>query len=239
MSLNEAKKAKQIHADPQALSEAVAAELARAIADAVVMRGRCVVALAGGSTPRQVYERLSQFELPWSRVVLMFGDERAVGPDDPDSNYHMVTTALGALLEREARPTIRRVAGELGALEAARQYAQVVAEVMADEPFDVVLLGMGADGHVASIFPGTEAGTDDVVATTSPLPPTARVSLSLTRLANTRAAWVMVTGAAKAARVAEVMQGAGDTPAARLATKVALTWHLDRAAAGALDEGKA
>ncbi len=228
-----------VHEDPEALRDAVAAALARTIADAVVLRGRCVVALAGGSTPREVYGRLSSYELPWSRVVLMFGDERAVGPDDPDSNYHMVTTALGALLEREARPTIRRIAGELGALEAARQYAQVVTDELGDEPFDIVLLGMGADGHVASIFPGTEAGVGDVIATTSPLPPTARVSLSLARLANTRHAWVMVTGAAKAARVAEVQQQIARheaaMPASALGTKVALTWHLDRAAAGSTE----
>lgn len=228
-----------VHPDADALSESVAAALARAIADAVVLRGRCVVALAGGSTPRAVYERLAHYELPWSRVILMFGDERAVGPDDPDSNYHMVTTALGALLEREARPTIRRIAGELGALEAARQYAVVVAEALGDEPFDVVLLGMGADGHVASIFPGTEMGPDDVVATTSPLPPTARVSLSLARLAKTREAWVMVTGAAKAARVAEVQQQItrreAGLPASELGAKVTLTWHLDRAAASAVE----
>ncbi len=259
------------HADPEALCEAVAEEVAERLTAAISARRKATLVLAGGRTPRGVYERLAERnDLAWDRIVLVFGDERAVPPDDSHSNYRMVTEALaGPLARLEGRPVVRRMAGELGSKEAARQYSEFIDELVGPgERFDVVLLGMGDDGHVASIFPGTREERADgegevVIATTSPLPPLERVSLTLPVLGRTRALLMLVTGESKAARLAEVHlqiaeahlqiehahghgqpfvpSAGGHLPAARIAQHIAgdgiFRWHIDEAANAILREG--
>ena len=215
--------------------EQAAAVIADAIADAIDARGHCRVALAGGSTPRPIYEALAtRTDIEWSAVTLLWGDERAVGPDDPASNYRM---ACRALIDRVDGATAIRIEGERPPAEACAEYARR----LGDAPLDVVVLGMGGDGHTASLFPGDTLGEPGqrVVITTSPVPPTTRISLSMATINAARAVVFLVRGADKAERVAEVFaqrrSGRGPLPAAAVApTAGSLTWILDAAAAAAL-----
>ncbi len=228
-----------VHDSPDALAHAVARTLTRLVAEAIAARGACTLVVAGGRTPRAIYERLADAPIDWARVTIYFGDERAVPPDDPASNHHMLAAALVDRLGA-VRPRVHRIAGELGAEEAARNYAALLGPL---ERFDVVLLGVGDDGHVASIFPASGLPHDDApaLATQSPVPPHQRVSMSLARLAHTRALLVLVTGAAKAERLRDVhgriARADPGLPASRIASLVApdtrFSWHVD-AAAGAL-----
>jgi 6-phosphogluconolactonase len=229
-------------ADAAAVAEAAARFVVDVARQAILARGAFRIALAGGSTPRATYERLAEpglaAEVDWARVEVFFGDERMVPPGDTASNYRM---ACQALLDRVplAPGGVRRIPGELDPAVAAEQYA---AE-LGDRPLDLVLLGMGDDGHVASLFPGGPelgSGGRRVVRSHSPLPPASRVSLSLGAIDEAGHVAVIVTGAAKAARVAQVFaeraSGAPALPAARLAPhEGSLHWFLDAAAASLLD----
>jgi 6-phosphogluconolactonase len=226
-------------ADAAALAGAVAEDLAARIQRAIDERGECRLALAGGSSPRPVYERLADPDLSsgvdWTRTHVFWGDERCVPPDHDASNYRMADRAL---LSRVAIPTtnVHRILGERAPAEAARDYERVVGEAA----MDVTLLGMGDDGHTASLFPDTAEPTDAaarVIATRSPAPPPDRVSMTYRALNESRAVWFLAAGANKAERVAEVMRqiarGAPVLPAARIApTWGELVWYLDAAAAG-------
>src|SRR6266566_9401610 len=132
-----------ILATAEEVAEAAAAEIAEALRD-----GAKTLVLTGGTTPKRCYELLSTLDLEWGRVAVLFGDERCVPPDHPDSNYRMVKESL---LDRVAPATVYRMPAELGPDEGADAYAEVVANVA---PLDLVLLGVGEDGHVASRFPG-------------------------------------------------------------------------------------
>jgi 6-phosphogluconolactonase len=228
--------------DAPAVADAVAHFLVGLSRKAVADRGAFRVALAGGGTPRATYQRLAEpgfaAEVDWPRVQVFFGDERMVPPADASSNYRM---AREALLDHVpvAASTVRRIRGELDPAVAADQYA---AE-LGDLPLDLVLLGMGDDGHVASLFPGgpeLESAGRRVVQSRSPLPPTPRVSISLDVIRDARHVAVIVTGAAKAARVAQVFaertSGRPLLPAARVAPESgSLHWFLDAASASLLD----
>src|SRR5579871_4473272 len=162
-------------------AEAVARAAAQALAADLATGGTLV--LAGGSTPRRCYEVLAGLEVPWGRVTVLFGDERCVGPDDPESNYRM---AREALLERVQPLSIHRMPGELGAEAAAKLYGDVVQRL---RPLDVVTLGVGEDGHTASLFPGHPelgASGSTVAVHNSPKPPPDRVSLTLEVLREAR-----------------------------------------------------
>ena len=219
-------------------AELAARRIADAIERAVEARGGCRLALAGGSTPEPVYRALAAIEgVPFAAVDVFFGDERAVPPDDSASNYGM---ARRALLDGLAVPprAVHRIEGERGAPDAARAYA----EVLGDTPLDVTLLGMGGDGHTASIFPGAETPREGprVIATTSPSPPHSRVSLSLGAINESRSVYFLVAGARKAARLAQVRsqigRGEGALPAARVVPASGrLVWLLDRAAADGIE----
>lgn len=189
-------------------AEGVARAAADLVADAILAGCRTLV-LAGGSTPRRAYELLAERPLPWGRVTALFGDERCVAPDDPESNYLM---AKRSLLDRVHPGSVHRMPGELGAEEAAARYEPIVAGLA---PLDLVLLGMGPDGHTASLFPGhaaLQAAGHAVAVHGAPKPPPDRVSLTLGALRAAREVVVLVTGADKAealalARRAEVPSG--------------------------------
>lgn len=227
-----------VHADVAALQAAAADYIGALLRDSIAARGICHIALAGGRTPRAVYERLAADSgIDWSKVVVLFGDERAVPADDAASNYRM---AREALLERVTPRAVHRIEGERPAADAAREYDKIVA---ACEPLDVVLLGMGDDGHVASFFPATPEPPSDarVVATISPLPPAERVSVTLPVIRRARAVLLLVTGAGKAERLAEVWQQIDDgrpiLPAARAVNEFGTCrWHVDGDAAARLPE---
>jgi 6-phosphogluconolactonase len=161
----------EIYPDAASLARAVAERFAELASRTIAARGRFLVALAGGSTPRQAYSLLASDELAsridWPRVHLFWGDERCVPPDHPDSNYRMVREVL---LDRVPLPdgNVHRIRGELPPEHSASEYERELRAFGSHEPgasgggdglpkLDLVLLGMGEDGHTASLFPGTPA----------------------------------------------------------------------------------
>jgi 6-phosphogluconolactonase len=195
------------------------------------------IVLTGGSTPRHAYEIAADLEPDWSGVELWWGDERCVPPDDERSNYRLAKTAL---LDRlEGKPSaIHRMEGELGRDEGSREYRLELADV---GTFDLVLLGLGPDGHVASLFPSfptLDVTGRDVVGSEAGFEPFVdRISMTLPRLCNTRELLFLVTGEDKADAVARALAGepSRQTPGSLArATEGATRAILDRAAASKL-----
>lgn len=220
-----------------ALAQACAEWIASAMAGAIAERGRCDIALSGGSSPRPVYLALSVKPLwsavDWSRVHVHFGDERAVPPEDAESNYRMVS---GTLLCRVPIPhtQVHRMEAERSDLDsAAADYERLLPAAL-----DVLLLGIGPDGHTASLFPGSPALLERsrrVMAVIGPKPPPRRLTITPPVIEAARAIAVIATGAEKASVVAAAVAGsasAQETPA-RLARRG--TWFLDPAAASQLE----
>lgn len=129
--------------------------------EAIEKRGRFVVALSGGSTPKAIYKRLSSEKnlkrLDWSRVLLFWSDERAVSPEDKESNYHMAMEEGGLKKLPIPKENIFRMKAESDIEENARLYEKLIREKLPEELFDLVMLGMGEDGHTASLFPKSAA----------------------------------------------------------------------------------
>ncbi|MCA9520129.1 MAG: 6-phosphogluconolactonase [Myxococcales bacterium] len=218
-------------------TERFAAAAAERIADAIADVWRCTpvcrLALAGGSTPGVVYRALAQRALDWSRLELFFGDERAVAPDAPESNYHVALEAFGDVA---SQLVIVRMQGEAADLEAeAQAYAARIAEGL-----DIVLLGIGEDGHTASIFPGSplfSAAVDRqlvAVVRESPKPPPTRLSLTPTAIRNAGRRFVLATGLTKAAIVAQACTGSDDERELPIRIARDGDWLLDTAAATGL-----
>jgi 6-phosphogluconolactonase len=204
-------------------AEDVAAAAAADIAEALRKGARTLV-LAGGTTPQRCYELLSEMDVAWGRVSVLFGDERCVPPDHPDSNYQM---AREALLDRVAPATVHRMPAELGPDEGAKLYARAVEALT---PLDVVVLGVGEDGHTASLFPGhpaLKAAGLTVGIHDSPKPPPQRVTLTLGALQSARRVIILATGKGKADAVAKAKRG--EVPSGMIA---GARWLIDRAAAG-------
>lgn len=205
-----------------ATAEDVAAAAAEEIAQALRDGARTLV-LAGGTTPERCYELLADMNVTWGRVTILFGDERCVPPYHADSNYLM---AKRALLDRVFPATVHRMPAELGPDEGAAEYEKVVAAV---SPLDIVVLGVGEDGHTASLFPDHEAlkanhlvvGIHD-----SPKPPPERVTLTLPVLRAARHVIILATGAGKAHAVALAKRG--EVPSGMIA---GAKWLIDEPAA--------
>ncbi len=205
--------------DPPALAEEAAQRFAAHAAEAIAQRGRFTVALAGGSTPAELYRLLAQTpwreQVDWSRTLIFFGDERCVPPDHAWSNYRM---AAAALLDHVPLPpgNIYRMAGERAPTDAARDYAAALRRVFglagsARPQFDLVLLGLGDDGHTASLFPGTVALAERrrlVVANEPPgyvQPAVSRITLTFPALNAARTVMFLVAGAGKAEKVRAIL----------------------------------
>ena len=185
--------------DADALASAVAELVAHEVRAARTLR----LALAGGTTPLRAYERLARMDLPWGRTSVFFGDERCVPADHPDSNYK---AAHQALLGRIAPLAVCRIPGELGPDVAAELYEPLVLA----HPLDMVLLGIGPDGHTASLFPGhpaLRAGGHVVGVRGAPKPPPDRVSLTLHALREARRVVILVAGADKRDAYARARRG--------------------------------
>jgi 6-phosphogluconolactonase len=222
-----------VAADEDELPRIAAAWLAEEVKQAVARGGRCALALSGGSTPRPAYERLAaEPGMPWDVVEVYFGDERAVPPTDPASNYRM---AREALLDRVPIPAARvhRMEADDPDLDAAAaRYAALLPERL-----DVLVLGMGQDGHTASLFPGSPPVHEKerkVVPAGAPVPPVHRLTITPPVIAAARRVAVLTAGMAKAPVVARVLRGPWrpEVLPAQLAREG--TWILDRAAASAL-----
>ncbi|MFH0933957.1 MAG: 6-phosphogluconolactonase, partial [Pseudomonadota bacterium] len=181
-----------VHEDIAALSAAVALRIAAAAKAAIAERGVFHLALAGGETPRRCYEHLRELPVEWDRVQVYFGDERCLPRGDAQRNDSM---ADAALLRHVAIPAgnVHAIPAERGPHIAAQEYVAALRQ-----PLDLVLLGMGEDGHTASLFPGnaaTESGEPVVAVSGAPKPPPERVSLGMTVLNAARDKVFLVAGA--------------------------------------------
>jgi 6-phosphogluconolactonase len=237
--------------NPESLSRAVADELVELLAAAMQARGRAAIALSGGKTPERLFRAMAHRgpgALPWQLLEVWWSDERAVPPSHPDSNYRMAHEALiGPLRLPDAR--IHRVPGELDDPElVARAYETELIRVLGVPPvLDVVLLGLGVDGHTASLFPGTlspEEFTGWVISTSAPasLPPgraASRITLTPRAMNAARHVRFVVAGADKASAVAAALEGPRDPlrqPAHRIMPLEGdVGWRIDDAAAAQLE----
>jgi 6-phosphogluconolactonase len=224
--------------DPLALAPPAAEWLAGAIAADLRERGTCALALAGGRTPEPVYRALAAMPgLDWSRVDVFFGDERAVPPDDPESNYGMARAVLLSRVPVPAGRVHRMHAERPDRDAAAREYDATLPAAL-----DVLLLGIGPDGHTASLFPGSAALHERrrrVLPVSGPKPPAARLTVTPPVIEAARRVGVLVAGADKAEAVARALEGPlalTETPA-QLARRG--VWFLDRRAAARLTAAEA
>jgi 6-phosphogluconolactonase len=223
---------------PSELARDAAEWLGREVSRAIAGRGKCALCLAGGRTPEPVYRTLaSGSAIDWSSVEVYFGDERAVPPDHPDSNYHMVHRAL---LSRVPVPSgqIHRMQAE----RADRDAAALDYERLLPTRLDVLFLGMGRDGHTASLFPGSAALDERqrrVVAVIGAKPPAGRLTITPPVIAAARSVAVIATGDDKAAMVARALQGQLDPKAVPVQLARRGAWFLDGGAAALLTSPKA
>jgi len=225
---------------PETLPLGAAAWLLEHIQEAVATKGWAALALSGGATPKPLYRLLAepdQAELwPWERVRLFWADERCVPPDDPQSNYNMTCRTLLDHLPR--RPEVFRMRGEDEPHAAAEAYAALLKR-HAPSGLDVLLLGMGEDGHTASLFPGSAAASETVRSVVAAHVPKAGWRLTLTPAAMraARRVLLLVTGAGKAEVLAEVLTGPLAPvryPAQLLRGHAGAVWMVDEAAASRL-----
>lgn len=237
-----------IYEDPDALYDAAARHWAALGEEAVARRGAFHVALSGGATPRGLYRRLAgaaySRRIPWGQVHIYFGDERCVAPEHPDSNYRMVKESL---LQHVPIPAtqIHRMAAESEDLESsAAGYAHLLATQLPEDGgvrrFDLVMLGLGPDGHVASLFPHTPALAEDskeVVPVYAPGLEAWRLSITLPVIGRARHIMVLVAGANKASIMGEIMKnyrGHPRYPIEMIRPQGRMEWYIDRAAAPSL-----
>ena len=241
----------RVYPGAAALARGVRDEFARAALEAVTARGRFTVALAGGTTPKQAYSDLAGAQesgaqrLPWDRIHVFFGDERCVPPDHPDSNFHM---ARGALLGRVPLPpsNVHPLRGGDAPEEAAKAGEAELRKFFDLRPggfprFDLVMLGLGTDGHTASLFPGTDALNETArLVRANWVQKLEAYRLTFTFPVLNAAAQVLFTasGSGKAQVLREVLHAGPDGPshpAARVRPAGGrLLWFVDEAAAGEL-----
>lgn len=233
---------------PQELFAAAAEEVVHAANQAVTERGRFTIALSGGSTPKNLFNLLAtnaKSSLPWDRTFFFWGDERHVGPTDPDSNYRMADEAMLSKVPVPAGNVFRIPAENPNAAAAAQAYEQTLRKFFQMETgipkFDLILLGMGPDGHTASLFPGTAALQEKsrlVVANWVDKLKTHRLSFTLPMLNAAREVAFLVSGVDKAPVLKIVLED--DAPGEQYPSKLVrptdgkLIWLVDRAAASSL-----
>lgn len=199
--------------------------------EAIAARGSFTIVLAGGTTPKEIYQRLRHVETDWSKWHVYYGDERCLPVDHADRNSRM---AEESLLQHVAIPAsqIHAMPAELGPDQAAHFYSQALAQVGA---FDCVLLGMGEDAHTASLFPGQVWESLDqapaIAVRNSPKPPSDRVSLSASRLSNAREVMFFVTGAGKRDAMKAWRDGE-HVPVAAIRPAAGVDVYIDAAANG-------
>ena len=235
----------RVFADADDLARGAAAFFAEEISRAVTARGRASVLLAGGETPRRTYELLAEASLretiPWDKIHFFWGDERCVPPDDPRSNQRL---ARESLLDRVPVPpaNIHPILCAAESEEAADAYQRELQDHFVGDPprFDLVFLGLGADGHTASLFPGSAALAEEARWTAvvhRQGDAFARITLTLPLLNQARRILFLVTGRGKASMLAEIVRGVSASgplyPAQRVQPENGeLSWFADHAAAG-------
>ncbi len=209
------------------VADAVCEQILLCAEQAISERGCFKIVLAGGSTPEKIYQQLVNANTDWSKWMIYYGDERCLPADDKERNS---TMANHAFLTKVRIPlnNMFTMPAELGAEKAAAEYRLVIDAV---EKFDLVLLGMGEDGHTASLFPGHQHNEEESVheVYNSPKPPSERISLSANTLANTHKLIFIVTGASKCEPVKQWKQGV-KLPVATISPKVGVDIYIDNAA---------
>jgi len=228
------------------LFQAAAEEFAQIAAKAIRARGRFTVALSGGSTPRGLYSLLAtgKFNVAWDSTFFFWSDERHVPPDDPQSNFRMANEAL---LSKISVPpeNIFRILAEKNADDAATAYEATLRSVFAVGPsaiprFDLILLGLGTEGHTASLFPGSPAVEETkrlVVANWVEKLHSARITFTYPLLNNAACVIFLVSGAEKADILEQILEGPGGLPAQRVCpVNGRLLWIEDHAAAAKMPD---
>jgi 6-phosphogluconolactonase len=207
--------------------------LAQVLVDVAAVNGRVTLGLAGGTTPRAMHEVLAcSTAVPWLAVHVFFGDERAVPPDHPESNYRM---AKESLLDRVPIPPhqVHRMQAENPDRDAAaREY-----EALLPETLDVLVLGMGEDGHTASLFPGADSlreSTRRVLSVVGPKPPPERLTLTPPEILGAGRRIVLAAGAGKAEAVARALEGPWDPSGTPVQFARRAVWFVDLPAASKL-----
>lgn len=230
----------RVYNDARELSEAAARMFVEEARRRIGESGRYAVALAGGSTPKVTYEILAREyggpeDLDWSKVHAFFGDERSVPPDHEDSNYRM---AREALLSHVPVGSVHRMRGEMEPREAAVLYEKELEEFFGGPPvLDLVLLGIGEDGHTASLFPDTPAlDARDRWAVENPVEKlnTTRLTLTVPAVDAARKVAFLVAGEGKAEALEEILEGDANPhkyPAKLVRPEAEVAWMVDRAAA--------
>lgn len=244
----------EVHESPEALATAVAGALVARLVDAQADGGRAHLALTGGTIAKAIHGEVARLcsdspdgsevgsEVDWGRVVVWWSDERFVEPSSPDRNERQARESLLDLVEIDPAQVHPMPSTQTAATaeEGAAAYAE---EWRAHGPgeFDLVMLGMGPDGHIASLFPGHPASgaseADAVAVHDSPKPPPDRITLTARCLNRTRATWFVASGAEKAPAVAAALAEDADRaaiPAASVTGHEETVWFLDRAAASRL-----
>ncbi len=228
------------------LFHAAAAEFTDLANNAIGERGRFTVALSGGSTPKGLYSLLATgaYSVPWEYVYCFWGDERHVPPDDPENNYKMANEAMLSKLPIPPKNIFRIVSEEKDAQVAAEKYEQTLIEFFGLRPgefprFDLVLLGIGPDGHTASLFPDSPKLHEKehlVVANWVEKFQTDRITLTLPVLNRAATVIFLVSGEEKAGIVQQILEGPGGRFPSQLVRPEGgeLIWLMDRGAAGGL-----
>lgn len=234
----------RIFPDLDAVSRAVVEDSVRVANEAVRERGRCTISLSGGRTPEKAYELWStefRDKMPWAKTHFFWGDERFVSADDPKSNYRMTRKALFQHIPvppENIHPIVTKFATADGS---ASEYEKVLRTFFADAgpSFDLLFLGVGTEGHTASLFPDSPALTEQkrwVVGVRAPVEPPVRVSLTFPVLRRARVTYFLLAGADKREIVATLRRdfaaATQKMPVAMLQPQGEVIWFLDRAADG-------
>ncbi len=231
------------------MQQAAAERVAAAIQQAVTARGRCIIALSGGSTPRGFHQRLVaaplREQIPWEQLYVIWGDDRYVPHDDPESNYRMARETLLDHVPIPAEQILPMPTSADDPAQAAAGYEQQLHLLAGDAEFwiDIAIMGMGPDGHTASLFPehpGLDAPAGQLVIAidNSPKPPPRRLTLTIAALNQVGTAFFLVSGADKSEMAKDVLHGPAEPrrrPAQFIqAPRGRLVWLLDAAAGAAL-----
>lgn len=225
-----------VYADYETLCQNAAEQIRTMVRTVLTTQDAFAFALSGGDTPRRLYERLSEMPLPWEQIHLFWGDDRMVPYDHPESNVRLVRETLLRdvdLPDENIHPMPTSSPGD----QAASTYADTLQSAFADRPhtFDLSLLGMGEDGHTASLFPEHDPDPNDAkwVRAVSAPPPhkiTDRLTCTLPVLNASQHAMVLVSGASKRETLKTVLQRDKRLPISKIRPRSPLTWLLDAAA---------
>jgi 6-phosphogluconolactonase len=214
---------------PELLTQAALDAIVQCATEAISERGLFLIALSGGKTPRTVFQMLCQAQTDWSKWHVYYGDERCLPPEDAERNSMIASQAL---LEHVPIPAeqIHPIPAELGAEDGANAYCETLEGV---GTFDLVLLGLGEDGHTASLFPGHtwdhNPPTPAIPVKHAPKPPPERVSLSASRLSDARQVIFLLSGESKR-RAVQQWRGSGPLPAKAITPVAGVDVFLDMAA---------